>query len=116
MGDMRFVLIGVALIFAGFVVLEVLGQDYQAAVYESAEFGTCYEYSDTAPPRQINCSYRIFDQTVSFGIVLALIAGGVISLIKGVKGNWDSSVRPEDMAGPGGSQSDSSKNQKGAED
>ena len=77
------------------------------ATFEADEFGTCYEYSDEAPPKEINCSYKIFDQTIFFGIVLALIAGGVIALIKGVKGNWDNKVKPEDMVGPGGNQNDS---------
>ena len=108
MSDMRFTLIGVVLIFIGFGVLGVFGGDYRAGTFEADEFGTCYEYSDEAPPKEINCSYKIFDQTIFFGVVLALIAGGVISLIKGVKGDWDNKVKPEDMVGPGGNQSNDS--------
>lgn len=108
MSDMRFTLIGIVLIFIGFGVLGVFGQDFQAVSFEADEFGTCYEYSDGAPPKEINCSYKIFDQTIFFGIVLSLIAGGVISLVKGVKGDWDNKVKPGDMVGPGGSQNDDS--------
>ena len=98
---------GAVLIFIGFGVLGIFGQDYQAATFEADEFGTCYKYSDDAPPKEINCSYKIFDQTVFFGIVLALIAGGIIALIKGAKGDWDNRVKPEDMVGPRGGQKDS---------
>lgn len=107
MSDMRFILIGAVLIFVGFGVLGIFGQDYQAATFEADEFGTCYEYSDDAPPKEINCSYKIFDQTIFFGAVLSLIAGGIIGLVKGAKGDWDNRVKPEDMAGPGGGQKDS---------
>ena len=108
MSDMRFTLIGVVLIFIGFGVLGVFGGDYRAGTFEADEFGTCYEYSDEAPPKEINCSYKIFDQTIFFGVVLGLIAGGIISLVKGVKGDWDNKVKPEDMVGPGGNQSNDS--------
>jgi hypothetical protein len=40
------------------------------------------------------------DQTVFFGLVMTFIISGIISLIKGVKGDWDNKVKPEDMAGP----------------
>ena len=98
---MRFTIIGIVLIFAGFIVLGVLGDNYQAATFESEEFGTCYVYSEDSPPEEINCSYKIFDQTVFFGIVIGFIIAGIISLVKGVKGDWDNRVRPEDMVGPG---------------
>ena len=101
MSDMRFVIIGIGLIFAGFLILGGFGQNYQAATLESNEFGTCYEYSDDLPPVEINCSFKIFDQTLFFGIVISFIGAGVISLIKGARGNWDSKVKPEDMVGPG---------------
>ena len=82
---MRFIIIGIVLVFAGFLVLGIFGHNYQAATFESNEFGTCYEYSEDSPPVEINCSFKIFDQTVFFGIVLGFIGAGIIALIKGVK-------------------------------
>ena len=108
MSDMRFIMIGIGLVFAGFVVLGGFGHNYQAATFESDEFGTCYEYSEDAPPVEINCSFRIFDQTVFFGLVMGLIIAGIISLVKGVRGDWDSKVKPEDVVGPGNNQNDGS--------
>ncbi|HEY5735323.1 MAG TPA: hypothetical protein VIS47_02070 [Nitrosopumilus sp.] len=101
---MRFIIIGIGLVFVGFIILGVFGQNYQAATLESNQFGTCYEYSEDSPPAEINCSFKIFDQTVFFGVVIGIIGAGVVSLIKGTRGDWDSRVKPEDMVGPGNNQ------------
>ena len=106
MSDMRFTIIGIALIFAGFLILGVFGHDYQAATFESNEFETCYDYSEDLPPVEINCSVKIFDQTAFFGIVLGFIGTGIIALIKGVKGDWDNKINPEDRVGPGRKQNE----------
>ena len=108
MSDMRFTIIGIVLVFVGFIILGGFGQNFQAATLESNEFGTCYEYSDNMPPVEINCSFKIFDQTIFFILVLGFIGTGIISLIKGVKGDWDSRVKPEDMVGPGNNQNENS--------
>lgn len=97
---MRFIIIGIVLIFVGFVVLGAFGHDYQAATLESNEFGTCYEYFDDKPPAEISCSFKIFDQAVFFGVIIGFIGTGIIALVKGVRGDWDNKVKPEDMSGP----------------
>ncbi len=109
MSDIRFIIIGVVLVFVGFVILGTFGNNYQAATLESNEFGTCYEYSENKPPVEISCSFKIFDQTLFFALVMGFVGAGVIALIKGVKGDWDNKVKPEDMVGPGGKQNDDSK-------
>jgi len=38
MSDMRFIILGVALIFVGFIILGAFGHEYQAATLESNEF------------------------------------------------------------------------------
>ena len=108
MSDMRFILIGVALIFVGVIILGAFGHDYQAATLESNEFGTCYEYSDDMAPVEINCSYKIFDQTVFFALIIGFIGAGIIALVKGTKGDWDNKVKPEDVVGPGRKENDNS--------
>ena len=109
MSDMRFIIIGIVLVFAGFLVLGVFGDNYQAVTLESDEFGTCYEYFEDKPPAEIDCSFKILDQTLFFSVVLVIIGAGIISLVKGVKGDWDNKVKPEDMVGPGTQNEDSSK-------
>ncbi len=112
MSDMRFIIIGIVLIFVGFIILGGFGENYQAATLESNEFGTCYEYSDDLPPVEINCSYKIFDQTVFFALIVGFIGGGIISMIKGTRGDWDSKIKPEDKVGPGNNQNENSDDSK----
>lgn len=108
MSDMRFVIIGIVLVFIGFIILGVFGELFQAATIESDEFGSCYEYFEDRPPTEISCSFKIFDQIVFFGIILGFIVSGIIALIKGMRGDWDNKVNPEDMVGPNRKQSDGS--------
>jgi len=105
---MRFTIIGIALIFVGFIILIVFGHNYQAATLESNEFGTCYEYSNDKEPVEIDCSLKILDQALFFALIIGFIGAGIIALVKGVKGNWDNKVKPEDMVGPGRRENDSS--------
>ncbi len=102
MSDTRFTLLGVALIFAGFLVLGAFGSQYNSATVESQEFGDCYEYFEDRPPQKTSCESELFDKALFFALVIGLIIAGVISLIKGIKGGWDQKVRPGDMVGPGG--------------
>ena len=103
MSDTRFTILGVVLIFSGFLVLGILGSDHQASSIEAEEFGDCYIYSENSVPIKTDCSVKVSDQIAFFGVVIALIAAGVIVLVKGVRGKWDNEVKPEDMVGPGGS-------------
>ncbi len=102
MSDTRFTILGVALIFAGFIVLGVLGGDHRASSIEAEEFGDCYAYSESEAPVRADCEAKTTWQWAFFGLVAALIASGVAVLVKGARGSWDSEVRPEDMVGPGG--------------
>jgi hypothetical protein len=102
MSDTRFTLLGISLIFAGFITLGIYGSEYFDATIESMEFGDCYEYFDDRPPQPIECDLKLKDKIIFSGLVIGLIAAGVVALVKGVKGRWDQDVKPEDMVGPGG--------------
>ena len=101
MSDTRFIMIGIALVFVGFIILGVFGHNYQASTIESNEFETCFKYSTNNAPVEINCSLKVIDQVLFFALIIGFTGTGIIALIKGVKGNWDSKVKPEDMVGPG---------------
>jgi len=93
-------MIGAIVIFLGFVILGIFGGHYQTANLQINQFGNCFEYFDDKEPIEVNCSEKIIQQNLFFGIVVALIVVGAILLIKGLRGNWDSKVKPEDMVGP----------------
>ena len=101
MGDIRFSMIGIGLIFAGFIILGIFGGNYQSASIESEEFGTCYRYHEDAEPVSVSCADAMAEQAGFLGVIAALVAAGIASLVKGIRGDWDSKIRPEDMVGPG---------------
>lgn len=112
MSDTRFTLIGVALVFAGFLVLGAFGSQYDAATIESQQFGDCYEYFEDRPPQRTDCDSELSGKAAFFALVIGLIAAGIILLVKGVRGRWDQKIRPEDMMGPGSTDGDGSKQDK----
>lgn len=99
MSDTRLTLLGVALIFAGFIVLGVFGQIYYNFTIQAQEFGQCFEYKD-GRQIEVSCETVMQDRTAFFGLVLALISAGIFLLYKGVRGKWDQSVKKEDKVGP----------------
>ena len=102
MSDARFIILGVGLIFAGIVILSVFGAQFDEITMQE-EFHVCYEYHADTPPTEIDCSVAFQNKIVIFAIVVLLIACGIVSLIKGIKGEWDQNVKPEDMVGPSNS-------------
>jgi hypothetical protein len=99
MSDIRFTLIGVALIFAGFLILGVFGQDHYNFAIQSQEFGDCFWY-DNGNQVEVSCDEMMQNRTVFFALVIGIIATGVFFLIKGVRGKWDQDVKPQDKVGP----------------
>jgi len=100
MSDIRFIMIGASVVFSGFVVLGIFGENFQSINIEKAEFGICFEYSENKDPNQIDCESKMFEQNLFFVIVISILVAGVLLLIKGSRGNWDNKVKPEDMVGP----------------
>ena len=99
-------MLGIGLIFAGFIILGVFGTAYFDATIEAKEFGTCFEYFDDSPPVEVPCDAKLQNKVMFLGLVMALVGAGIISLVKGVRGKWDQDVRPEDMVGPSNSDAD----------
>ena len=102
MSDTRFIILGVGLIFAGIIILSVFGAQFDEITMQE-EFHVCYEYHADTLPTEIDCSVASQNKIVIFAIVVLLIACGIVSLIKGIKGEWDQNVKPEDMVGPSNS-------------
>jgi len=100
MSDVRFTIAGISMMFFGFIILGVFGGNYQTSNIEINEFENCFDYSNSKAPIPIDCSEKFWSQSVFFGIIIILIAGGVFLLVKGIRGDWDNRVKPEDMVGP----------------
>jgi len=102
MTDTRFIILGIGLIFAGIIILSVFGAQFNEITMQE-EFHVCYEYHADTPPTEIDCNIASQNKMVIFAIVALLIACGITSLVKGIRGGWDQDVKPEDMVGPSGS-------------
>ena len=102
MSDTRFIILGVGLIFAGIIILSVFGAQFGEITIQE-EFHVRYEYHADMPPTEIDCNIASQNKMIIFAIVVLLIACGVASLVKGIRGEWDQDVKPEDMVGPSGS-------------
>lgn len=95
------------MIFFSFIILGVFGGNFQTSNIEINEFENCFEYSENNEPTPIDCSEKLRNQSIFFGTIIILIIGGVVALLKGIKGDWDNRVKPEDMVGPSrGNQND----------
>ena len=102
MSDIRFIIIGIVLMFSGIIVMSVFGSQFSELTIQ-AEFDKCFEYYEDEQPREIDCDAGFQDKTFIFVPVVILLALGALSIIKGVRGTWDQDVKPEDMVGPSNS-------------
>jgi len=103
MSDIRFIMIGVLTITIGFIFLGVYGEEYTEYTVQTKEFSDCYEFDGEDQPTELDCNKLLQNKILFFLAVIGIITGGILALIKGIKGNWDQRVRPEDMVGPGNS-------------
>ncbi len=106
MSDTRFTILGIVLIFAGFIILGVFGTAYFDATIQANEFETCFEYFDDSQPVEVSCDVILQNKVMFLGLVMALVGAGIVSLVKGARGKWDQDVKPEDMVGPSNSDTD----------
>ena len=102
MSDIRFVMIGVAVLSVGFIVMALFGTQYQDITVQTKEFSECYDYADDDVPVKVDCEEKLQSRNVMFAIVIGILSIGGIALVKGIRGTWDSDVKPEEMLGPGG--------------
>jgi len=104
--DTRFTMLGIGLIFAGFIILGVFGTAFFDATIQANEFETCFEYFDDNPPVEVSCDVILQKKVMFLGLVMGLVGAGIVSLVKGARGKWDQDVKPEDMVGPSNSDAD----------
>ena len=108
MSDIRFVMIGVAVLSIGFIVMAVFGTQFQDITVQTKEFSECYEYTDENVAVKVDCDEQLQSRNLIFVAVIGILAAGGILLVKGIRGTWDNDVKPEEMLGPGGDKKDDS--------
>ena len=99
MSDTRFIILGVALVFAGFLILGILGRPFFEFTIQVNEFGNCIDYTQTGTI-SIDCNIIMQDKLIFFAVVMGLIGSGIGALVKGYRGRWDQDVKSNEMVGP----------------
>ena len=92
-------MLGIVLVFAGFLVLGILGKPFLEFTVQANEFGNCIDYTESGAV-STDCSVIMQDKLIFFAVVVALIGSGILSLIKGYRGRWDQDVKSDEMVGP----------------
>ena len=98
MSDIRLIMVGVALVFAGFLVLGIFGDAYRPI--SAPDIDECISHTGETVGED-ECNRMAQTSAMFFGLVLALLGAGIFVLIKGYRGRWDNEAKPEDMLGPG---------------
>lgn len=99
MSDTRFIMLGIVLVFAGFLVLGILGRPFLEFTVQVNEFGNCINYTETGSVSTY-CGVVMQDKLIFFGVVMGLISSGIVALVKGYRGRWDQDVKSDEMVGP----------------
>ena len=66
MSDIRFVMIGVAVLSVGFIVMAVFGSQYQDITVQTKEFSECYDYADENVEVKIDCDEQLQSRNLMF--------------------------------------------------
>ncbi|NHI03710.1 hypothetical protein DYY67_0780 [Candidatus Nitrosotalea sp. TS] len=99
MSDIRLILIGSLIIFAGFYIAGMAGSQYNQISIQKNQFDDCYDYS-SGTAIHVNCVQQEQDALLHLGLALCIIGGGVYLIFKGIKGRWDQNVKSDEMVGP----------------
>ena len=88
MTNVGFIIIASALILTGLLIINgSYWNIYFMMANEYEESGKCYVFHTDPPPREVDCTSRTLERVFLFGIIVVFIAGGVVALIKGLKGH-----------------------------
>ena len=92
-------MLGIVLVFAGFLVLGILGRPFLEFTVQVNEFGNCIDYAEPGAV-SADCNVIMQNKLIFFGVVIGLIGSGVFALAKGYRGRWDQDVKSDEMVGP----------------
>ena len=99
MSDIRLILVGSLIIFAGFYIVGMAGSQYNQISIQKNQFDDCYDYS-SGTAIHVNCAQQEQDALLYLALALGIIGGGAYLIFKGIKGKWDQNVKSDEMVGP----------------
>lgn len=99
MSDIRLIMIGSIIVFAGLIVAGMAGAQYSQVAIQAEQFDDCYDYS-TGTAVHINCVKAEHDALLNLGLSFVLFGGGGYAIFRGMRGRWDQNVKSDEMLGP----------------
>lgn len=99
MSDIRLIMIGAAIIFAGFMIGGMASSNYSQFEVQKDNFDQCFDYSSGSAVH-VKCAQKTQDYLMMTALSIALLAGGGIVIFKGIRGKWDHNVKDDEMVGP----------------
>jgi hypothetical protein len=99
MSDIRLVMIGAVVLFAGFMVGGIANSGYSQYAVQQQNFDDCFDYS-TGVAVHVKCSDKSYDHMLYLVLSLALLGIGGVVIYKGIRGKWDHDVKDNEMVGP----------------
>ena len=99
MSDIRLIMIGSVVVFAGFYVAGLGGSEYSEMTMQATQLDGCYDYS-TGVEIHVNCAQAEHDALLYVALAVGLFGGGGYIIFRGIKGRWDQDVKNDEMVGP----------------
>lgn len=99
MSDVRLIMVGSLIVFAGFYVASMAGSEYSETLMQKTQFDDCYDYSSGAAV-QVSCVAAEHDALLHLALALGLFGGGGYVIFRGIRGSWDQNVKNDEMLGP----------------
>lgn len=99
MSDIRLIMMGSVMIFAGFYVGGIGGSEYSQVSLQASELDSCFDYS-SGTAIHVNCAKAEQDAFLWLALAVALMGGGSYIIFRGIRGKWDQNVKNDEMLGP----------------
>lgn len=99
MSDIRLIMGGAVIIFAGFMLGSMANSNYAQFAVQQENFDECYDYSSGVAVH-VKCSEKSQDYWLYFALSVGLLGSGGVVIFKGIRGKWDHDVKDDEMLGP----------------
>lgn len=99
MSDIRLIMIGAAIIFAGFMLGDMANSNYAQFSVQQQNFDECYDYS-SGIAIHVKCSEKSQDYLLYLMLCIGVLCVGGVIIFKGIRGKWDHDVKDNELMGP----------------
>ncbi len=99
MSDVRLIMAGAVIMFAGFMVGGMTNSTYSQFAVQQENFDQCFDYSSGVAVH-VKCAEKSQEYLLDLGLSFVLLGIGGVVIFKGIRGKWDHDVKDSEMLGP----------------